>query len=90
MARPKQAESIDEGEQYYHVRYRDPDDFSSIRTPDWAESPAGSVVEDGEVRMGDEAGNDDWEVQSVLVPVDGRDEAEAERLADEIVEKIDA
>lgn len=90
MGRTKQAESVEEGDQYYHVRYRDPDEFSEIRTPDWAESPASSVVDDGEVRMGDEAGTDDWEVQSVLVPVDETDESEAEELADEILEKIES
>ena len=88
MAEQKRAKSVDEGEDYYHVRYRDPDDFSAIRTPDWAENPAGSVVEGAEVRMGDEEGNDDWEVQSVLIPRGDVDEDEAEDLADEIVEKI--
>lgn len=90
IGQSNRAESVEEGDQYYHVRYRDPNAFSAIRTPDWAELPADSVVEDSEVRMGDEEGNDDWKVQSVLIPVDGRTEAEAERLANEIVEKIES
>ena len=76
---------MDQSENYYHVRYRDPDDFDEIRTPDWAETVANSVVEDGEVRSGDEHGNENWIVQSVLVPVDAVvDEAEARDTADEM------
>lgn len=90
MGQSKEAESVEEADQYYHVRYRDPDQFSEIRTPDWAESPANSVIEGSEVRMGDEEGNDDWEVQSVLIPVEDTAEAEAEELANEIVEKIES
>jgi len=88
MADAKQAESVEKGEDYYHVRYRAPDHFSDIRTPDWAERAAGSVVEGSEVRTGDEEGNGDWEVQSVLIPASNTDEDEAEELADEVVEKI--
>jgi hypothetical protein len=82
--------AVDEGDEYYHVRYRDPDDFDEIRTPDWAERVADSVVEGGEVRTGDEQGNDDWTVQGVLVPLDAVGDAdEAEETADRIVEKMD-
>lgn len=90
MSDSASVETVEEGEDYYHVRFRDPDEFAAIRTPDWAEDPAGSVVEGSEVRTGDEAGNDEWEVQSVLVPldrVDGEDEARA--AAREVVEKIE-
>jgi len=90
MGNSKQAETVEEGDDYYHVRYRDPDEFSDIRTPEWAESPANSVIEDSEVRTGEEDGNDDWEVQSVLIPVDEADESEAKRKANEIVEKIES
>ena len=38
--------------------------------------------------MGDEEGNDDWTVQSVLIPVDAADKDEAVGLAHDIVEKI--
>jgi len=34
---------VDQSENYYHVRYRDPDDFDEIRTPDWAENVANSL-----------------------------------------------
>jgi len=83
--------SVDQSENYYHVRYRDPDDFDEIRTPDWAENVANSVVDDGEVRTGDEHGNEDWTVQSVLVPVGAVvDEAEARDTADEILDKMES
>ena len=83
--------SVDESENYYHVRYRDPDDFDEIRTPDWAENIANSVVDGGEVRTGDEHGNENWTVQSVLVPVGTLvDEAEARDTADEILDKMES
>jgi hypothetical protein len=88
MANEPSIEAVEEGDEFVHVRFRDPDDFDAIRTPDWAEKPAGSVVEGAEVRMGDEEGNDDWEVQSVLIPKDV-DEDEAISKAEEIVEKIE-
>jgi hypothetical protein len=76
---------------YYHVRFNDPDEFDDIRTPDWAANPASSVAEGAEVRTGHEegGGDSDWEVQSVLVPTDeasGEDDAvdQAERIVDKI------
>ncbi len=84
-------ETVEQGEDYYHVRYRDPDQFDEIRTPDWAEKPAGSVVEGAEVRTGDEHGNENWTVQSVLVPVDRvTDQDEATTQADRILEKLES
>ena len=83
--------SVDESENYYHVRYRDPDDFDEIRTPDWAENIANSVVDGGEVRTGDEHNNENWTVQSVLVPVGAVvDEAEARDTADEILLEMES
>jgi hypothetical protein len=82
---------VDEGEDYYHVRYRDPDDFDEIRTPDWAENVADSVIDGGQVRTGDEHGNEDWTAQSVLIPVGGaEDEDEAATLADEVIRKMES
>ncbi|MBX0287508.1 hypothetical protein [Haloarcula salinisoli] len=82
-------ETVEAGDDYYHVRYRDPEQFDEIRTPDWAENPAGSVVEGAQVRTGDEHGNENWTVQSVLVPVDRvADRDEAAQQADQIVEKL--
>jgi hypothetical protein len=85
------AQTVERGDDYYHVRYRDPDDFDEIRTPDWAEEPAGSVVEGAEVRTGDEHGNEDWTVQSVLVPVDSvSGEDDARNAAQRIVDKLES
>jgi len=82
-------DTVEEGDDYYHVRYRDPDQFDEIRTPDWAEKPAGSVVEGAEVRTGDRHGDEDWTVQSVLVPVSKvADEDGAADQADRILEKL--
>jgi hypothetical protein len=81
-------ETIEEGDEYVHVRYRDPDDFETIRTPDWADDVSDSVVEDSEVRMGQLEDSDEWEPQAVLVPKE-TDEATAREQADEILRKIE-
>ena len=78
---------VEEGDDYYHVRFSDPDEFEEIRTPDWANDPAGSVVSGSEVRMGRD--DDDWLVQSVLIPLDSvEDSDDASRRALEIASKI--
>ena len=84
-------EEVEKGDDFYHVRYRDPDEFDEIRTPDWADDPASAVAQGSEVRTGHQKEGDDWSVQSVLIPVDAADdEDEAEDLADDIVEKIES
>ncbi len=91
MAQQGSIQSVDKGDDYYHVRYRDPDDFDEIRTPDWAENVATSVVEGAKVRTGDEHGNEDWTAQSVLIPLDGaQNEDEARDLAGQIIEKMES
>lgn len=81
--------TVDTEEDYIHVRFRDPDQFDEIRTPDWAEDPAQSVSEGSEVRMGQEEDSDDWKVESVLIKKSvGEDKAKEE--AKEIVEKIES
>lgn len=87
---PSIAETTDD---YYHVRFNDPDEFDTIRTPDWAENAASSVVDGAEVRTGHQKDGDesDWEIQSVLIPTDkASDEDDAIALAEEIVEKINS
>lgn len=82
-------ETVEKGDEYIHVRFRDPDDFETIRTPDWAANAAGSVSEGAEVRTGEREDGDDWLVQSVLV--DKHVGAEkAREQAREIVEKIES
>lgn len=87
---PSISETTDD---YYHVRYNDPDDFDDIRTPDWAENAASSVADGAEVRTGHQkdGGDSDWEIQSVLVPADAADDDdEATDQAEQIVEKIES
>lgn len=81
-------ETVDTEDVYIHVRFRDPDRFGEIRTPDWAKQPADSVSEGAEVRMGNVEGSDDWVVQSVLIKKSvGVEKAEEQATA--IVEKIE-
>ena len=85
---PPEASSVETEDEYIHVRYRDPDEFETIRTPDWAENAASSVSEGAEVRTGKRTDSDDWEVQSVLIEKSVGEE-KAREQADEIVEKIE-
>lgn len=82
-------ETVETEDEYIHVRFRDPDEFDTIRTPDWAANAAGSVSEGAEVRMGKRKDGDDWEVQSVLVKK-GVGEEKAREQARKIVEKIES
>lgn len=80
---------VETEDDYIHVRFRDPDQFDEIRTPDWAENPAQSVSDGSEVRMGQEEGSDDWKVETVLIKKSvGEDKAEEQ--AKEIIDKIES
>lgn len=80
---------VETEDQYIHVRFRDPDRFEEIRTPDWADDPAESVSEGSEVRTGNVQGEDDWKVTSVLIQKNVGEE-KAREQAREIVEKIES
>lgn len=82
-------EAVEESDEFIHVRFRDPDDFDEIRTPDWAANAASSVSDGAEVRTGQEKEGDEWLVQSVLIPADA-DEETAREQATDIVEKIES
>lgn len=82
-------EKVETEDDYIHVRFRDPDQYDEIRTPDWADNPAESVSEGSEVRTGKVEGDDDWEVTSVLIQKNVGEE-KAEEQAREIVEKIES
>ncbi|QRV16885.1 hypothetical protein [Haloterrigena salifodinae] len=89
MADVPDVNKVETEDDYIHVRFRDPDEYDEVRTPDWAEDPAESVSEGSEVRTGKVEGEDDWEVTSVLIKKSvGEDKAEEE--AKEIVEKIES
>ncbi|KYH26587.1 hypothetical protein HAPAU_16860 [Halalkalicoccus paucihalophilus] len=82
-------ELVETDEEYVHVRFRDPDRYEEIRTPDWAKEPAESVSEGSEVRTGKIEGSDDWEVTSVLIEKHVGEE-KAREQAREIVAKIES
>ena len=86
---PPEPQSVEIEDEYVHVRYRDPDGFEEIRTPDWAENAASSVSEGAEVRTGKREGGDEWEIQSVLIRKQAGEE-KAREQANEIVEKIES
>ncbi|WP_306054506.1 hypothetical protein [Natronococcus wangiae] len=89
MADIPDVETVETEDEYIHVRFRDPDRYDEIRTPDWAKNPAESVSEGSEVRTGKVEGDDDWEVTSVLIKKSVGEE-KAEEQAREIVEKIES
>jgi len=74
-------------DEYIHIEYRDPDQFDTIRTPDWADRVSDSVSEGSEVRMGKRT-DDEWVVQSVLIQKNVGEEKSREQ-ADEIIRKIE-
>ena len=89
MADTPDVETVATEDEYIHVRFRDPDRYDEIRTPDWADEPAESVSEGSEVRTGRVEGEDDWEVTSVLIDKHVGEE-KAREQAREIVEKIES
>ena len=89
MANTPDIESVETEDEYIHVRFRDPDRYADIRTPDWAETASESVSSGSEVRTGRLEGSDDWEVQSVLIDKHAGEE-KAREQAREIVEKIES
>ena len=89
MANTPDINKVETEDDYIHVRFRDPDRYEEIRTPDWAEQPARSVSAGSEVRTGRLEGEDDWEVTSVLIDKHV-DEDTAKEEAREIVDKIES
>jgi hypothetical protein len=89
MAGVPDIRAFDTEDEFHHVQFRDPDDFDTIRTPDWAERVADSVVDGGEVRTGKLKDSDEWKVESVLIPKDV-DEETARDQAKQIIEKIES
>lgn len=88
MASQLTVKTVERGDSYYHVRFRDPDTFGEIRTPAWANRSARSVVPESKVRMG-RNDDDEWLVQSVLVPIDAvTDDDDASRRALQVVTKV--
>lgn len=89
MVQVPDIKTVETEDEYRHVRFRDPDTFDTIRTPDWAANAASSVSEGAEVRTGKRKDSDDWEVEAVLIKKNV-DEATAKDQARQIVEKIES
>jgi hypothetical protein len=88
MASQLTVKTVERGDRYYHVRFRDPETFAEIRTPARANRTARSVAPESKVRMG-RNDDDEWLVQSVLVPIDAvEDDDDASRKALQIVTKV--
>jgi hypothetical protein len=88
MASQLTVKTIERDDEHYHVKFRDPDTFREIRTPNWASNPARAVVPESKVRMGQNDDNE-WLVQSVLIPISGVDDTDdASRKALIIVTEI--
>ncbi len=82
-------QSVSTEDDYIHVRFNDPDQYDTIRTPDWAKDPAESVSQGAEVRTGKKQGSDDWEVQSILIKKSvGEDKAKDQ--AQKIMDKLES
>ena len=89
MAQTPDVQAVETEDEYIHVRFRDPDEFETIRTPDWAQNAAESVSEGSEVRTGKTEDSDEWEIQSVLIEKHVGEE-KAKEQATQIVEKINS
>lgn len=89
MAEHPDVEAIETGEEFIHVRFRDPDEFEEIRTPDWAANAARSISDGAEVRTGRRTDSDDWVVQSVLVKKSVGEERAREQ-AEKILAEIES
>ncbi|WP_266079227.1 hypothetical protein [Haladaptatus caseinilyticus] len=82
-------QSVETEDEYIHVRFRDPNEFDTIRTPDWAANAAQDVSSGAEVRTGKREDSDDWVVQSVLIKKQAGEE-KARDEAKRILEKIES
>ena len=89
MPRQPQPQMVELEGEHYHVRFRDPDEFSEIRTPEWATEAARDVVTGSKVRTGKRTGRDEWVVQSVLIPK-AVGKTDARQHARQILEKIES
>lgn len=73
---------------YYHVRFRQPNQFEDIRTPDWAQDIAHSESKGSKARIG-KTSADNWLVQSVLISKNAGGKRYAKKKARKIQEAID-
>ena len=88
MPQRQQPSTVESNGDYVCVRYRDPEEFESLWTPEWARKAAESVVDGSELRVGKRTDGENWIPQEVLIPqpVDATD---ARRQANEILQRIE-
>jgi len=81
---------VDTKEDFHHIRVRDPELFSEIRTPEWARPVANSVVKGAQVRSGKlkKKGKHEWETQAILIPVK-HSKYKAKKFAEKILGKLE-
>jgi len=84
-AKPKR---VDIGPNFYRVRFREPEEFVKIRTPDWAAHAASSIVKGAEVRTGQKK-DGRWYIQNVMIPVKGYGIDRAIQKAEQIQNMIE-
>ena len=87
MSTIPEVERVERRESALFVRFRDPEQFGRLRTPESAQEIAESVSPGSEVRTGKQIDSGDWEVQSVLIE-EAVDEDTAAELATTIVRKL--
>lgn len=73
---------------YVCVRYRDPEEFETLQTTEWARKAPESVVDGCELRVGKRVDGENWIPQEILIP-EPVDAIDARRKADEILQRID-
>lgn len=88
MPRIPQPSTVETNGDFLRVRYRDPEEFETLRTPEWARKTAESVVDGSELWRGKQAGGENWIRQEVLIP-EPVDSTDAGRKANEILQRIE-
>ncbi|MFW5918900.1 MAG: hypothetical protein ACOCSF_01715 [Halanaeroarchaeum sp.] len=88
MSRIPDVKAVELEDEYYHVRFRDPNEFDEIRTPEWATNAAREISEGSRVRMGKRKDGDSWVVQSILI-AKTVGESKSREQAEKIIRKIE-
>ena len=88
MSQMREPSTVESKGDYVCVRYRDPEEFETLRTPEWARKAAESVAAGSEIWVGKRADTDNWVPQEVRIP-EPVDATDARRRADEILQRIE-
>lgn len=88
MPQKQQPSTVETEGDYVYIRYRDPEEFETVKTPEWARKASESVVSGSELRVGKRPDTDHWIPVEVLIP-EPVDPADARRQANEILQRIE-